>query len=157
MQIQLAVTRVQMFPSIILNMTNKRERVRGQNKWSWEWQLHAILLIYAQPGLPFFWTPSHTQRFVSSEHPVREEVKPQKSCSSQLPSWGNTGKGAGGTQPRSRQNQSWRGWGTQDAMLAHRSCPECVGSSVGREQRLGSLPQPHSPKLSSQANSSHSF
>lgn len=53
MQIQLAVTRVQMFPSIILNMTNKRERVRGQNKWSWEWQLHAILLIYAQPDYHF--------------------------------------------------------------------------------------------------------
>lgn len=45
MQIWFAVTRVQMFHSIILSTTNKRKRVREQNERGQEWQLLRAIFL----------------------------------------------------------------------------------------------------------------
>lgn len=58
-----AVTIVQMFPSIILSTTNKRKRVREQNKKGQEWQLRDVF----PPGIYSAWltiflnSPSQTE------------------------------------------------------------------------------------------------
>lgn len=58
-----AVTRVQMFPSIILSTTNKRKRVREHNKNGQEWQLRDVLLpvIYSAWLTIFLNSPWQTE------------------------------------------------------------------------------------------------
>lgn len=58
-----AVTRVQMFPSIIPRTTNKRKRVREQNKKGQEWQLRDVFLpvIYQAWLTIFLNSPSQTE------------------------------------------------------------------------------------------------
>lgn len=58
-----AVTRVQMFPSLTLSTTHKRKTVRGQNKKGQEWQLRDVLrpVIYWACLTIFLNSPSQTK------------------------------------------------------------------------------------------------
>lgn len=82
-----AVTRVQMFPSIIPRTTNKRKRVREQNKKGQEWQLRDVFLpvIYQAWLTIFLNSPSQTEICkLTDSHLVRKEGKPEKSLCPQL-------------------------------------------------------------------------
>lgn len=63
-----AVTRVQMFPPVILH-THKRKRVREQNKKGQEWQLHDVFLpvIYLAWLTIFLSSPLQTEIFKLTE------------------------------------------------------------------------------------------
>lgn len=159
MQIWFAVTRVQMFHSIILSTTNKRKRVREQNERGQEWQLLRAIFL---PVIRWAWLTIFPN-LLNADRDLWVDglgIWSARSCPPTPSSLGFQGRDAGRhLAPQQAEFGLRRGWGTRDAMQARRSCLGAMTTEPGvrREQWLGSLTPPRSLKLFSRANSHHSF